>query len=294
MPRKKQPYCPKRARTKYAMPMWVDAFLRKTMPLSAAEIGIWHLLAYAMWSNVDLRLKDKDDQLARIARMTKRAWLAGPRELMEEFFEIEGGYWTNDRMQLEAKKTEDFLLSQHRRKVGNLDEKNANPVTLIEDKAADTSMSKSLKENKQGLTVDASTVEPAEQPYQETKSISSSKASSFSELVDGSGLPKALHPLLFRLGIRFENGRLISVDGTRSAETWLEATGLPNSEAIEVMHAVVGSRGTADGINGLTYFNQAIERRKEKQKGTSFIPLVGKINGQSNTNAATRAFLEDE
>ena len=95
-----------KARTKYALPMWVDAFVRKTLDLSADEVGGYNLLLWAMWAREDLSLPDDDRKLARIARTTAQTWRRRIRPALEPHFEVSDGVWTSDRLAKEAARVE--------------------------------------------------------------------------------------------------------------------------------------------------------------------------------------------
>ncbi|WP_190305713.1 YdaU family protein [Roseicitreum antarcticum] len=120
-----QDYNPKKARTKYACPIWVDAFVRDTMDLAADEFGAYHLILYAMWSREELNMPDDDRKLARLARCSQKMWRARIRPALEPFFDVENGYWTNVRLTKEATKTEKFLRDQSDRKRGSENSGNA-------------------------------------------------------------------------------------------------------------------------------------------------------------------------
>ncbi|MBS8227115.1 YdaU family protein [Vannielia litorea] len=174
-----------KARTKYALPMWVDAFVRKTLELSADEIGAYFLLLSAMWGREECSLPDDDRKLARIARATPQTWKRRIRPTIEPFFEVAEGNWKNDRLSIEAVKTEKFLKSQSARKGGG-DQKNEAVArhggarmtpTETQEKSG-----KSLKNKEPPPTADASTEVPGRYPFQETKSNNNSDDKSSSLL----------------------------------------------------------------------------------------------------------------
>lgn len=108
----------KKARTKYALPMWVDAFLRDTLELDAAEIGAFNLILWAMWGRESCDLPDDDRKLARVTRVTPQTWKRRIRPTLEQYFEVESGMWISIRLRKEAAKTEKFLAAQSARRSG--------------------------------------------------------------------------------------------------------------------------------------------------------------------------------
>ncbi|MBP0484652.1 DUF1376 domain-containing protein [Sagittula salina] len=130
----RQSYDPARARTKYAVPIWADAFLRDTMGLDATDIGAWHLLIYAMWANRDLRLPNKDKPLATICRVSRTIWVRRLRPTLEPLFIVDETCWRSHRLEKEARKTEAFLLRQHMRALGQVpdqEEMDFEPTQLV-------------------------------------------------------------------------------------------------------------------------------------------------------------------
>ncbi|MEI4262749.1 DUF1376 domain-containing protein [Roseovarius sp. D0-M9] len=117
-----------KARTKYALPLWGDAFVRDTLDLSADEVGAFNLLLWAMWSRESCDLPDDDRKLARVARVTPKlarvarvtpqTWRRRVRPSLAAFFVIEGGIWMSVRLRREAVKTEKFLKAQSDRRAG--------------------------------------------------------------------------------------------------------------------------------------------------------------------------------
>ncbi len=77
------------------MPLYVADYLADTGHLSTAEHGAYLLLIMHYWQNEGLPVDDT--KLARICRMSARAW-AGSRETLAEFF---GPGWSHARIDRE-------------------------------------------------------------------------------------------------------------------------------------------------------------------------------------------------
>lgn len=165
-------YNPQKARTKYACPIWVDAFLRDTLDLEADEFGAYHLILYAMWSREACNMPDDDRKLARVSRCSTKLWKSRIRPTLEPFFNVGGGLWTNTRLSKEAAKTEKFLKGQSDRKAGSGNESDTCAGTqAAQPQETETTVNSAnpLENNNPVSTVDA-TVEPSgEQPTQDTK-----------------------------------------------------------------------------------------------------------------------------
>lgn len=91
-----------------AMPLWTDAYLADTSHLTTIEHGAYFLLLMVAWRSHDKRLPDDDAKLARYARVTKGQW-ARLRPVLQEFFKVQDGYWTQGRLTDEAE-----AVRQHR------------------------------------------------------------------------------------------------------------------------------------------------------------------------------------
>ncbi len=138
----------KKARTKHALPMWVDSFLRKTMTLSIEHVGAYNLILFAMWSRQSCDLPSDDDQIARVCRVSKTVWLRKFKPILWEFFEEEEGVLFSKRLKKEAQFVEKYLKSQSDRKRGKVS-------------------GKSLKTNDPVTSDDVSTDESPEYPTQQ-------------------------------------------------------------------------------------------------------------------------------
>lgn len=77
------------------MPWYVAAYLADTQHLSTLQHGAYCLLLMTGWKRGG-RLPDSDEQLANIAKLPMRQWLA-MRGVIAEFFDIEGGFWIQKR-----------------------------------------------------------------------------------------------------------------------------------------------------------------------------------------------------
>ena len=84
-----------------ALPLWTDAYLGDTTHLTTIEHGAYLLLLMTAWRTRDCRLPDDDRLLARYARLDARQWKR-IRPIIEQFFRIESGFWTQGRLDDEA------------------------------------------------------------------------------------------------------------------------------------------------------------------------------------------------
>ena len=91
-----------------AMPLWTDAYLADTSHLTTIEHGAYLLLLMVAWRSHDKRLPDDDKKLARYARVTAGQWQR-LRPVLQEFFKVKDGYWTQGRLTDEAE-----AVRQHR------------------------------------------------------------------------------------------------------------------------------------------------------------------------------------
>jgi uncharacterized protein YdaU (DUF1376 family) len=83
-----------------SLPLWTDAYLADTLHLSTKEHGAYLLLLITAWRTPDCSLPDDDKILARYARMDMRGW-RHMRPVLEQFFTISQGNWTQKRLQKE-------------------------------------------------------------------------------------------------------------------------------------------------------------------------------------------------
>ncbi len=84
-----------------AMMLWTDAYLADTTHLRTEEHGAYLLLLMAAWRSKDGALTDDDAFLARVCRCTLDRWRTRMRPIMEPFFTVSGGRWTQKRLQKE-------------------------------------------------------------------------------------------------------------------------------------------------------------------------------------------------
>jgi uncharacterized protein YdaU (DUF1376 family) len=80
------------------MMLWTDAYLADTTHLRVEEHGAYLLLLMAAWRAKDGALADNDQFLARVCRCTPERWRSKFRPVMEPFFTIAGGLWTQKRL----------------------------------------------------------------------------------------------------------------------------------------------------------------------------------------------------
>jgi uncharacterized protein YdaU (DUF1376 family) len=81
--------------------LWTDAYLGDTTHLTTIEHGAYFLLLMTAWRSKDTRLPDDDRLLARYARCNAGQWKR-LRPILEPFFSIENGFWTQGRLTDEA------------------------------------------------------------------------------------------------------------------------------------------------------------------------------------------------
>jgi uncharacterized protein YdaU (DUF1376 family) len=91
-----------------AMPLWTDAYLADTSHLTTTEHGAYLLLLMVAWRTHDKRLPDDDKKLAKYARVTPGQW-ARLKPVLQEFFKVKDGHWTQGRLTDEAE-----AVRQHR------------------------------------------------------------------------------------------------------------------------------------------------------------------------------------
>jgi uncharacterized protein YdaU (DUF1376 family) len=84
-----------------ALPLWTDAYLGDTTHLTTIEHGAYLLLLMTAWRTRDCALPDDDKLLARYARCGPGQWKR-LRPVLEPFFVVENGKWTQRRLTDEA------------------------------------------------------------------------------------------------------------------------------------------------------------------------------------------------
>jgi uncharacterized protein YdaU (DUF1376 family) len=88
-----------------SLPLWTDAYLADTTDLSAEEHGVYLLLLMAAWRTPTCSLPDDDERLARMAKVGAKKWRK-LRPVMERFFTVEDGQWTQNRLLKERDRVE--------------------------------------------------------------------------------------------------------------------------------------------------------------------------------------------
>jgi len=88
-----------------SLPLWTDAYLADTTDLSAEEHGVYLLLLMAAWRTPTCSLPDDDTRLARMAKIGPKKWRR-MRPVMERFFTVEAGQWTQNRLLKERDRVE--------------------------------------------------------------------------------------------------------------------------------------------------------------------------------------------
>ncbi len=83
------------------MPVFTDALVGDTTHLSAEEFGCYFLLLMATWRNNGQPLRDDDERLARICRVTKANWRSRIRAALVGFFTLSDGNWRQKRLEKE-------------------------------------------------------------------------------------------------------------------------------------------------------------------------------------------------
>lgn len=298
-------YNPKKARTKYACPIWVDAFLRDTLELEADEFGAFHLILYAMWSREACNMPDDDRKLARVSRCSIRLWKSRIRPVLEPFFEIENGLWISTRLAKEALKTEKFLHNQSNRKSGadNKSDTCALPEGTHEHSdETHENYHKTLKNNNQVSTVDNTTDIAGEQPTQETKRPSiigggdagarepdpppnAVAAKVTTNRTDREQLLEAIgaDPISGMFG---PNGKMIgNAADLLEARRWRDDLGLTLNDALSVIKDVMAKK--RDGPpNGFKYFTEAMQRHAALINQPTLKPAKGGTDDQRDHHQA--------
>jgi len=80
-----------------ALPLWTDAYLGDTTHLTTIEHGAYLLLLMTAWRTRNCTLPDDDRLLARYVRCGPQQWRR-LRVILEPFFDIENGVWSQRRL----------------------------------------------------------------------------------------------------------------------------------------------------------------------------------------------------
>lgn len=86
-----------------ALYLWTDAFIADITHLSNEEVGVYIRLISFAWRTRDCSIPDDDFRLRNIVGMTVKKW-ASFRPVMAQFFQIDGGRWTQKRLTAEREK----------------------------------------------------------------------------------------------------------------------------------------------------------------------------------------------
>ena len=97
-------------RTAAWMPLYIEAYDRKTIDLSPAEDGVYLRLLRHYW--VSGPLPDDDIRLARIARVERREW-SKLRPAVIGFFLVQDGRWFQSRAEEELAKAREVSEKRH-------------------------------------------------------------------------------------------------------------------------------------------------------------------------------------
>lgn len=138
------------------MPFHTDAYLADTMHLSNEEHGAYLRLLIIAWRSPDCCLPDDDKRLATMLGVTTKRWREKLRPIIEPFWRIENGTWTQKK-QLEVRKKVEKNVQQKR------------------NAYEQTERAKRLKNNDTGksadLPGDPSTEEPTKTKTKESKGL---------------------------------------------------------------------------------------------------------------------------
>ena len=96
--------------------IWTDAYLADTTGLSTEEHGAYLLLLMAAWRTRTCSLPDDDVRLARMARVGTKKWRRIRPAVLEAFFDLDDGQWTQKRLLVERKRT--AMLRHQRSEAG--------------------------------------------------------------------------------------------------------------------------------------------------------------------------------
>lgn len=92
-----------------ALPLWTDAYLADTAHLTNEEHGVYLRLLMFAWRTPGCSLPDDDKRLAIMVGVTPKKWQT-LRPVMESFWTIENGTWTQKRLTAER----DFVEGRSR------------------------------------------------------------------------------------------------------------------------------------------------------------------------------------
>lgn len=81
------------------MPICTDSYLADTKHLKPEEHGVYLQLLIIAWRTADCSLDDDDERLAIMVGVTKKRWIERLRPVMERFFTVVNGKWTQGKQQ---------------------------------------------------------------------------------------------------------------------------------------------------------------------------------------------------
>ncbi len=94
------------------MPLFCGDYIADTKHLTLEEHGAYLMLLMLSWRSPDGVLDDDDRRLARMLGVTERRWQSQLRPVVETFFTIIDGKWTQKRLIVERKYVEERRLQK--------------------------------------------------------------------------------------------------------------------------------------------------------------------------------------
>ena len=82
--------------------LYIAEYLADTAHLNAAQHGAYLLLIFNYWQR-GKPLKNSNERLANVARMSNEEWLAN-RDVLAEFFEVTDEEWSHSRIEADLSK----------------------------------------------------------------------------------------------------------------------------------------------------------------------------------------------
>lgn len=153
-----------------AMPLWTDAYLGDTTHLTTVEHGAYFLLLIVAWRSKEGTLPDDDTMLARYSKLSATQWKK-IRPILEPFFRIENGVWTQGRLSDEraAVKNNSSRQSDKAKARWLKTNKTSDAVAMPDSCRDDASLTLPLPQ-KEVVVISAREDEPPELPQQVTLS----------------------------------------------------------------------------------------------------------------------------
>lgn len=236
-----EPFNAARARTRYALPMWVDAFDRDTRHLTAEQVGAYLLILHAMWTRESCDCPANDSILAAICRTSKTMWLRKIKPVLWPLMSEVDGVVFSKRLKKEAVFVEKYLQSQSDKKTGKFSDK-------------------PLKNNKTTQTGDMSGGDPG--------NIPTYKPSNLTKIDDDSARarekPISLKARLAEaMGLDPEAATICDEAGMAEVKGWMKGYGLRSDEIVAVVAEVMAKRPDKSPPSSLTYFAKEMARLAE-------------------------------